>query len=306
MNKEEYRPLPAEQLTNRKNRFENEHCRVEFVTTTPELVNRLLDGNLKNRKITESHMKKLTMDFKNGRYIFNGQPIIRDSDGYLRDGQHRLMAIREAGYPPVDILVVTLKGDQSHIEQAYDRMDCNKTRTYAQRLIHKGIDCAKNVAALRRKITYIKTNFNSFPVVSDAVYDEIGQLYTFEIEKVAPLITKGFTADMGAALCLVGRATGCLDECIAMVNKAKAGEMLHIGTVEHTFMKLFNKTMTINNHKLGKNAFHFAAVANGLIAGLQGNKYAAVDTNSQKACKWILQTALDNEVRLLPKSMKDL
>ena len=91
-----------------------------------------------------------------------------------------------------------------------------------------------------------------------------------------------------------------------MVKRAKDGEMLRIGTVEHTFMKLFNKTMSIDNRKQGKNAFQFAAVANGLIAGLQDKKYGVVDANSIKACKWILQMAMENDVKLLPKSMKDI
>ena len=139
----EYIPQVAKQLASRKNRFENEACSVEYIVTTPPIVDRLLDGNIKNRKLNAGHMKKLSLDIKNGRYVFTGQPVIRDANGYLRDGQHRLMAIKEAGYPEIPMLLVTLKGEQSNIEKAYDRMDINKTRTYAQRLEHKGMDFAK-------------------------------------------------------------------------------------------------------------------------------------------------------------------
>lgn len=305
MNKEEYKPEQARQYANRHNRFENDVCSVEYVVTTPAIVEKLLDGNLRNRRLNAGHMKKLSIDIKNGRYIFNGQPIIRDTNGYLRDGQHRLIAIKEAGYPPVPILLVTLKGSQESIEQAYDRMDINKSRTYSQRLEHKGLDRAKTVAALRKKITYIRTNFNSFPVVPDSVYDEIGQMYTYEIEAVAPLINNGFTADMGAAVCLIAKATGLLEDCISMVKKAKAGEMLKISTPEHTLMKIINKTLRTDTRKQGRNAFNFAVVANGLIAGLQGRNYVSADSNSSKACKWILEKAIENEVKILPKSMKD-
>lgn len=305
MNKEEYKPEQAKQYANRHNRFENEACSVEYITTTPAIVERLLDGNIRNRRLNAGHMKKLSMDIKNGRYVFNGQPIIRDSDGYLRDGQHRLMAIKEAGYPAIPILLVTLKGDQSHIEMAYDRMDINKSRTYAQRLEHKGMDYARTIASLRKKISYIKTYFNSFPVVPDSVYDEIGQMYAYEIEAVAPLVNCGFTADMGAAVCLIAKATGLLEDCVAMVKKAKVGEMLKISTPEHTLMKIINKTLRTDARKQGRNAFNFAVVANGLIAGLQGNKYVSADSNSQKACRWILEKAIENEIKLLPKSMKD-
>lgn len=303
--KEEYKPALAQRYANRHNRFENSVCSVEYITTTPAIVDRLLDGNIRNRRLNAGHMKKLSMDIKNGRYIFNGQPIIRDADGYLRDGQHRLMAIKEAGYPSIPLLLVTLKGDQSHIEMAYDRMDINKSRTYAQRLEHKGMDYAKTIASLRKKISYIKTNFNSFPVVPDSIYDEIGQMYAYEIEAVAPLVNCGFTADMGAAVCLIAKATGLLEDCITMVKKAKAGEMLKISTPEHTLMKIINKTLRTDARKQGRNAFNFAVVANGLIAGLQGKNYVSADSNSLKACKWILEKAIENEVKILPKSMKD-
>ena len=311
MNKEEenYKPEVARQFANRHNRFENDMCSVEYIVTTQAIVDRLLDGNLRNRRLNAGHMKKLSIDIKNGRYVFNGQPVIRDQNGYLRDGQHRLIAIKEAGYPAIPILLVTLKGDQSRIEQAYDRMDINKSRTYSQRLEHKGLANSRVIASLRKKITYLKTSFNSFPVVPDSVYDEVGQMYSYEIEAVAPLVNSGFTADMGAAVCLVSKATGLLDDCIEIIKKAKSGEMLKISTAAHTLMKVINKTIRLSTHEIkkqGRNSYNFAVVANGLIAGLDGKNYVSPDSNSTKACKWILEKALENEVPLLPKSMKDV
>ena len=311
MNKEEenYKPEVARQFANRHNRFENDVCSVEYIVTTQAIVDRLLDGNLRNRRLNAGHMKKLSIDIKNGRYVFNGQPVIRDQNGYLRDGQHRLIAIKEAGYPAIPILLVTLKGDQSHIEQAYDRMDINKSRTYSQRLEHKGLANSRVIASLRKKITYLKTSFNSYPVVPDSVYDEVGQMYSYEIEAVAPLVNSGFTADMGAAVCLVSKATGLLDDCIEIIKKAKAGEMLKISTAAHTLMKVINKTIRLSTHEIkkqGRNSYNFAVVANGLIAGLDEKNYVSPDSNSTKACKWILEKALENEVPLLPKSMKDV
>ena len=310
MRKEEdsYKPEAARQFANRSNRFENDACSVEYIIATKAIVDRLLDGNLRNRRLNAGHMKKLSMDIRNGRYVFTGQPIIRDQNGYLRDGQHRLIAIKESGYPAIPLLLVTLKGDTSHIEQAYDRMDINKSRTYSQRLEHKGLDHARTIASLRKKITYLKTSFTSYPVLPDSVYDEVGQMFSYEIEAVAPLVNNGFTADMGAAACLVARATGCLSDCIEIIKKAKTGEMLKISTPEHTLMKIINKTTRLSVKevkKQGRNSYNFAVVANALIAGLQGKNYVTPDSNSVKACKWILEKALENEVPLLPKSMKE-
>lgn len=305
---EDYKPSVARQFANRHNRFENDMCSVEYVVSNKAIVDILLDGNIRNRRLNEGHMKKLSIDIKNGRYVFTGQPVIRDQNGYLRDGQHRLIAIKEAGYPPLPLLIVTLKGDSSSFEKAYDRMDINKTRTYSQRLEHKGLDHARVIASLRKKITYLKTSFNSFPVVPDSVYDEVGQMYSYEIEAVAPLVCNGFTADMGAAVCLVAKATGLLNDCVEIIKKAKAGEMLKISTAAHTLMKVINKTIRLSAHEIkkqGRNSYNFAVVANGLIAGLDGKNYVSPDSNSVKACKWILEKALENEVPLLPKSMKD-
>ena len=310
MNEEDnYKPQSARLFAIRQNRFENDVCSVEYIVTNKSIVDRLLDGNLRNRRLNAGHMKKLSIDIRNGRYVFTGQPVIRDQNGYLRDGQHRLIAIKEAGYPAIPMLLVTLKGDASHIEQAYDRMDINKSRTYSQRLEHKGLDHARVIASLRKKITYLKTSFTSYPVLPDSVYDEVGQMYSYEIEAVAPLIGNGFTADMGAAVCLVSKSTGCLNDCITIIKRAKAGEMLKISTPEHTLMKVINKTIRLSIKevkKQGRNSYNFAVVANGLIAGLQGKNYVTADSNSVKACKWILEKALENEVPLLPMSMKDI
>lgn len=301
---------PAERLASKKNRFDNQFCTVECIMTTKSNVDTLLAGNVKNRKLTKSHMEKLTMDFKNGRYVFTGQPVIRDDEGHLRDGQHRLVAIKEAGYPEVPILVVTLHGDS---ESAYDRMDINKTRTYSQRLDHKGIDYSKEVAALRKKITYIKRNFTSWPVVSDAIYDDVGQLYRYEIDAVAPLCRKyrGFTADMGAAVCLIshsinGHETGDLKELCEVIRRATEGDMLKVGSPEHTISKIINKTLRTSANTQNLNSFKFASVANGLIAWLEKSNYSIVNKDAKKACDWIRDMAKDNKIIILPSGMKDV
>ena len=301
---------PAERLATSKNRFDNDACTVEYVKMTKEVVDTLLDGNIKNRKITDSHEDKLTMDFKNGRYVFTGQTVIRGDDGALLDGQHRLFGLRNAGYPEVYMLVVTLHGDT---EKAYDRMDINKSRTYKQPLQHKGIDCAKEVAAIRKKITYIKRDFNSWPVVSDSIYDDIGQMYRYEIDAFAPLCKKyrGFTADMAAAACLISRCingheTGDLEKLCEVIRRAAEGDMLMVGSPEHTIHKIFTKNLRASVNTQNLNSFKFATVANGLIAWLDKRPYAVIDKNSKKACDWIREMARDNGIPLLPKAMKDV
>ena len=85
--------------------------------------------------------------------------------------------------------------------------------------------------------------------------------------------------------------------------------MLKISTPEHTLMKIINKTIRLRPSevkKVGHNSYNFATVANALIAGLQGKAYVHPDHDSNKACRWILDKALENEVAILPKSMRDV
>lgn len=72
-----------------------------------QLVDELLATNTNNRNIKRKHQKWLESAIKDKEFILTSQGIGVSSKGILVDGQHRLAAIREAGYPPVELLVVT-------------------------------------------------------------------------------------------------------------------------------------------------------------------------------------------------------
>lgn len=78
-----------------------------IVKATPRLVNDLLAMNTQNRNVKKSHLAWLTEAVKSGSFLLTTQAIGISSKGVLLDGQHRLMAIRAAGYPPVELLIVT-------------------------------------------------------------------------------------------------------------------------------------------------------------------------------------------------------
>lgn len=67
--------------------------KVEMVLVTPLLAENYLKFNAKNRKVSIKHLNFLSKEMKSGRFIENGESIVFDKDGQLKDGQHRLRAI---------------------------------------------------------------------------------------------------------------------------------------------------------------------------------------------------------------------
>lgn len=293
--------VPSTPFASKKNRLSTDVCDVEIVTASKLVVDTLLRGNIGNRKVNKSNLTKLTEEFTRGRYSFSGTPIVRDDYGILRDGQHRLMALAAAGYPTVKILLVTLHGEKSKVEEVYNSMDTGVSRKFGQLLQHKGCEDALKVAALCKKIPYIQTNFTTFPVHPDSYYLDVLKLYRVEIETIAPYLrNRGFRADMGAAACLVAKVTGCLDEISELIRKAVRNDMLKIGTPEHTLNKIINGNLRATVKGQGDNSFYFAVMAHCIIAYLNHEKYVSVNKNAKAACKWITDMASDNDVILTP------
>jgi hypothetical protein len=71
----------------------------EVVTVTPHLAKILLRRNPDNRNIKPSKLAGYKSDLENGRWVLNGEPIIVSKGGLLNDGQHRLTAVAETGFP---------------------------------------------------------------------------------------------------------------------------------------------------------------------------------------------------------------
>lgn len=71
----------------------------EVVLVTPEIAARLLEQNLDNRKPKEPTISAIARDIKAGHWELNGEAIIISREGWLNDGQNRLLAIIRAGEP---------------------------------------------------------------------------------------------------------------------------------------------------------------------------------------------------------------
>jgi len=79
---------------------------VHIVTATKEIIDWLLSLNTHNRSIKRSHVDSLKKQISENNWFFTNQGIGVSRSGFLTDGQHRLLALKECGYPPLKILIV--------------------------------------------------------------------------------------------------------------------------------------------------------------------------------------------------------
>lgn len=114
---------------------------VQVVTITPELAGRLLDANPRNRGIKNANLKRVAAAMEEGAWKVNGDTIRVDTDGYLLDGQHRLLAVVASGISYEGILVTGLA------PEVFDTIDQGVKRTPGDILTTHGVKNAKAVAS---------------------------------------------------------------------------------------------------------------------------------------------------------------
>lgn len=112
---------------------------VELVEMTPELAFELLERNENNRRVKKRAIAEYVHALKSGDWQFNGDPVRVAADGQLLDGQHRLMALVEAGFTVPMVLV------EGVTPETQMTMDVGTKRSYADHLKMRG---EKNAAAL--------------------------------------------------------------------------------------------------------------------------------------------------------------
>lgn len=77
-----------------------------FVDASEDIVDLLLAMNTKNRTLKQRAIRMYEHEIREGRWTITNQGIGVSRDGVLVDGQNRLVAIKNCGYPPVPLMVV--------------------------------------------------------------------------------------------------------------------------------------------------------------------------------------------------------
>lgn len=95
----------------------------------------------RNRRILPSHIARLTRMMVTGKWSLNGEAIVFDEVGQLRDGQHRLMACQNAC---ITINTFVIAGVKLNAFFSYDQ---GKNRTLAETLDMMGEKQARNLSA---------------------------------------------------------------------------------------------------------------------------------------------------------------
>lgn len=105
---------------------------------TPEIAKEYLSHNSRNprKTISRSVVRKYADDMANDLWTLNGDTIVFDADGFLKNGQHRLFAIIQSG-KTVKMLVV--RG----VDPSVNNWDGQFRRTIAQN-VNAGGDCNVN------------------------------------------------------------------------------------------------------------------------------------------------------------------
>lgn len=146
---------------------------------TPQMANEILLRNTANRPMNWGRVNAYAQAMERNAWEVNGQGIVIDSNGTLKDGQHRLAAIVKYG-KPVMLTVTTGVSPNTHM---YDRgrgrstVDNMKIAGYPKGLANNQSVALANAHFCRHRIDYI---------ADDAIISFIDK-YADEIDKIVSL-----------------------------------------------------------------------------------------------------------------------
>lgn len=143
----------------------------EIVTITPEMASRMLDMNLKNRKVRTAIVNRYARDMQTGNWKMNGEAIKVGSDGSLLDGQHRLLACQISGASFSTLLVRGLNFE------VRETMDMGARRTMADVLRwREEVSAPSLAAALETAMAWEKNGVPSHKGVSHTASERLAYL----------------------------------------------------------------------------------------------------------------------------------
>lgn len=131
--------------------------KAEIIKLTPELAKEMLKNNTGNRSIKQS-MKFFANQMNAGEWKENGEAIIIDKNGIVKDGQHRLLAVIASNHSYELPLISGVEPD------VMDTIDTGTNRTFSDVLKFNGFDYSSVVAGITKAI--MKYDFNQYSIGS--------------------------------------------------------------------------------------------------------------------------------------------
>lgn len=173
---------------------ESDKYTVRQVNADQQMVDTLLANNKGNRKVSPARVAQLVRDIRNGDWRPNGSTIVIDADGNLLDGQHRLLAIKEAGYPRyITLILVQLKERGEEAQTTYITMNSGRTGSAAQIFAHNGVKNGCLKTAICQQLCRIHRNMGASYIPTRA---ELVRMYNAMPE----LVNKAATMRDGPAI----------------------------------------------------------------------------------------------------------
>jgi len=146
--------------------MKNTTIKAEVLYMTPSKAKEILEKNINNRKVKDHTIRSYVWQMKEGQWKENGEAIIIDKNGYVKDGQHRLISCIKANF---SFWVVIVSGVNSDV---MDTIDTGVNRTLADVLMLNGYKNAAPSASIVKAIWKHKNGYNvlnSAGNVADAV-----------------------------------------------------------------------------------------------------------------------------------------
>lgn len=243
-----------------------------FFTMSQELVDGLLALNTRNRSIRKRTVAHYARILQEQYWVETNQGVGVSTEGVLIDGQHRLLALREAGYPAVTMLVVV--GLPPDAGAAVDNGVNRSAADYLHFLFDTQI--TNYIAAALRAVLCYENNFTDW--ANKRLPQEYAVAYAEYGPSIALVLTipgyRQFPSSFGAAL-IVAHHSGVAAETIREFAAATlTGEMLAKGDPALALRKFFANTR-------GQNTGHmiverFQKTTSALMSYIKGKPVVAL------------------------------
>lgn len=159
--------------------------KIEVVRMTPDMARSILKNNTNNRNVKRERVNLYASDMEKGRWQLNGESIVIDANGNLKDGQHRLMAVIKSQCT-VPMVVVTGVDADCNI---YDRGSGRSVKDIMTISMEDKWKQSNHIIAICNRFLYMKKSINScnsdFDVIKfiETYENELEQIYHIAINK---------------------------------------------------------------------------------------------------------------------------
>lgn len=165
----------------------------EIIKIDKERALDLLSRNHKNRKLKRHTLSSYVDQMKSGNWKENGEPIIIDKNGEIKDGQHRLQAVVKAEYSYIVPIIYDVEPD------VMDTIDTGSNRTAADVLFLNGFKYSAYISKMAKQIIKYNSglsmgNNDAMKVITNASVlkfaEENKELFYSIIRSVLPIHNK--------------------------------------------------------------------------------------------------------------------